>query len=398
MVYSPWSRGEAGDAMSTIGIAQELSGALATARATPRQRRIAFAIAVASLLIFIAVAPFVRTPLPKMPAFIPAYQTALFFIDLITAMLLIDQFLRVRSTSLLVLAAAYLFDALVIIPHTASFPGAFTQTGLLGAREQTTAWLYIFWHGGFPLFVIAYAALRRDEDARPRWTRVQALLLVPAAVVGVALLTAALTLLTTWGHDLLPIVMQGNDYSQLVSKGVSPAVWLLTLLAIVMLWQRDMRVMDLWLMLVMWIWLFDIALAAILGASRFDLGFYAGRVFGLIAAGFLLVALFVEMARMYDGALGAVARAEANATPYTPAPAADHQERGSRGVVPIDSFVHDKNIAYYHSLLDSGKLSDSERQTVQRLLSEEERRTPGGLPLSATQHHSTERIAVRSGN
>lgn len=376
--------------MSTIGIAEELSSALATARATPRQQRIALAIAVASLLIFIAVAPLVRTPLPKMPAFIPAYQAALFFTDLITAMLLIDQFLRVRSTSLLVLAAAYLFDALIIIPHTASFPGAFAQTGLLGAGEQTTAWLYIFWHGGFPLFVIAYAVLRRDDDAKPRWMKAQALLLVAAAVVGVALLTAALTLLTTWGHDLLPIVMQGNDYSLLVSKGVSPAVWLLTLLALAMLWQRDMRVMDLWLMLVMWIWLFDIALAAILGASRFDLGFYAGRIFGLFAAGFLLVALLMEMARMYAGALSAVARAEAKATPSTPAPG---QERGSGGSAAIDSFVHDKNIVYYRSLLESEKLSDAERRTVQRLLSEEERRVPGRSQTNAPQYHSTEGAA-----
>jgi hypothetical protein len=41
---------------------------------------------------------------------------------------------------------------------------------------------------------------------------------------------------------------------------------------------------------VVWIWLFDIALAAVMGASRFDLGFYAGRIFGLIAAGFLMIA------------------------------------------------------------------------------------------------------------
>jgi hypothetical protein len=375
--------------MSTNGIAHELSSGLATARATPRQQRIALAIAVASLLILIVIAPFVRTPLPKMPAVIPAFQTALFFIDLITAVLLIDQFLRVRSTSLLVLAAAYLFDALIIIPHTASFPGAFAQTGLLEAGEQTTAWLYVFWHGGFPLFVIAYAVLRREDAAKPRWTKVQAFLLVAAAVAGVALLTAALTLLTTWGHDLLPIVMQGDDYSRLVSKGVSPAVWLLTLLAIVMLWQRDMRVMDLWLMLVMWIWLFDIALAAVLGASRFDLGFYAGRVFGLIASGFLLVALLVEMARMYAGVL-AVVRAEAKATPGTPGPG---QERGSRGSAELDSFVHDKNIAYYRSLLESEKLSDVERRTVQRLLSEEERRVPGRSQPSATQYPSTEDAA-----
>lgn len=62
------------------------------------------------------------------------------------------------------------------------------------------------------------------------------------------------------------------------------------------LWQRKQRTLDLWLMLVMWIWLFDIALAAVIGSTRFDLGFYAGRIFGLIAASFLLITLVVELA------------------------------------------------------------------------------------------------------
>ena len=63
-------------------------------------------------------------------------------------------------------------------------------------------------------------------------------------------------------------------------------------------------------MLVMGIWLLDIALAAVIGSSRFDLGFYAGRIFGLFAASFLLTTLVIEMAQMYAGALGAVASAE----------------------------------------------------------------------------------------
>ncbi len=362
--------------MSSFRVADGLSNALATARATRGQRRIALAIAAVSLLIFLAVAPFVRTPLPKMPAFIPAYQAALFFIDLITAVLLMDQFLRLRSTALLVLAAGYLFDALIIIPHTLTFPGAFAPAGLLGAGEQTTAWLYVFWHGGFPLFVIAYAVLRRDDAARTRWTIPQARMLVGVAVVGAAVLAGALAVLATWGHDLLPVVMRGGNYSQLVSKGVSPAVWLLTLVAIAMLWQRDMRVMDLWLMLVMWIWLFDIALAAVLGSSRFDLGFYAGRLFGLIAAGFLLIALIVELAQMYSGALGAVARAEALVAGDAPPPEPKHQQCEAP-IMATESFIRSGNIAHYRSLLQSDRLSDAERRTVERLLSEEEKRVPG---------------------
>jgi hypothetical protein len=38
-----------------------------------------------------------------------------------------------------------------------TFPGVFAPGGLLGAGLQSTAWLYILWHAGFPLFVIARA-------------------------------------------------------------------------------------------------------------------------------------------------------------------------------------------------------------------------------------------------
>jgi hypothetical protein len=106
---------------------------LATAPATDRERKVAIAIAGAAFLLFIAFLPFVRVPLVRLPAFIPSYEAALFFIDLVTAILLLDQFVRVRSASILCLASAYLFDALIIVPHALSFPGAFAPTGLLGA-------------------------------------------------------------------------------------------------------------------------------------------------------------------------------------------------------------------------------------------------------------------------
>jgi membrane-associated sensor protein len=282
-----------------------------TATATAQQKRVALIIAAVTFLAFLAAVPFVRVPLMRMPAFIPSYEAALLFIDLVTAVLLLEQFMRLRAASVLVLAAGYLFDALIIIPHALSFPGAFAPTGLLGAREQTTAWLYVFWHGGFPLFVLGYALLRHGEETgRPDWPIVRPTRALAIAVLAVAAIVAAFTAWAKLGHDYLPVVMQGSDYSLLVKKGISPMVWLLTLIAMAALWQRHQRVIDLWLMLVMWIWLFDIALAAVIGSSRFDLGFYAGRIFGLLAASFLLITLVVQMARMYVNAIGVAAEAQ----------------------------------------------------------------------------------------
>ncbi len=269
---------------------------LSTAPATYGERAIAISLVAVSLAAFIATVPYVRVPLKPVPAFIPAYQSALFLVDLVTAVLLLGQFARLRSRAVLVLAAGYLFDAAMIIPHTLSFPGVFAPNGLLGAGEQTTAWLYVFWHGGFPLFVLGYVYYRNhakdvlSDDFAPA---------ILAAIGGVAVLAAALTLLATAGHDLLPRVMQGDNYSMLVTKGVSPAVWILTFVALLAVWRRNTSVLDLWLTVVLTSWLFDIALAAVFGSSRFDLGFYAGRMYGLIAASIVLIALLAEMVRLY---------------------------------------------------------------------------------------------------
>jgi Membrane-associated sensor, integral membrane domain len=72
---------------------------------------------------------------------------------------------RLRSQALLILASGYLFDGLMVISHALSFPGVFAENGLISGGPQTTAWLYMFWHFGFPAFVLAFALLnRRKQD------------------------------------------------------------------------------------------------------------------------------------------------------------------------------------------------------------------------------------------
>jgi len=362
--------------MSNVASSNDHRFYLPTALAAHREKQFAVAIAAVALVVFIAIVPFARVPLARMPAFIPSYEAALFFVDLITAIFLFDQFVRLRFSGILVLASGYLFDALIIVPHALSFPGAFSTTGLLGAKEQTTAWLYVFWHGGFPLFVIIYALLRHSGAAgMPPYSLARVTSTIVAAIIGVATLAFALTLLATWGHDFLPVVMQGSDYSLLVKKGISPAVWALTLLAMVALWNREWRALDLWLILVMWIWLFDIALSAVIGSARFDLGFYAGRLFGLVAASFLLVTLVVEMAQMHARALGAAAIAERRVAELgrMPRRLPDKDVQPLRGET-TESFIHRQNLARYRSLLESETLDEAQRLSIERLLSEEEKK------------------------
>src|SRR5215510_10242968 len=147
-------------------------------------RRLAFAVVVLSVLFFLGVAPFARRQLPEVWAFIPIYESALAINDLITAVILFIQFHILRSRAVLVLAAGYLFTGLMVVPHALTFPGLFSPTGLIGAGQQSTAWLYMFWHAGFPIAVIGYALLkgRTDDATALRWPAPTVLLLTIAAV------------------------------------------------------------------------------------------------------------------------------------------------------------------------------------------------------------------------
>jgi signal transduction histidine kinase/CheY-like chemotaxis protein len=273
---------------------------------TARERVIATGVIATSIAAFVLMAPFSRIPLPRTDAFIPAYEAALAICDLITAVLLFGQFSRSNSRALLILACAYLFNVLLIVPHALTFPGVFSATGLLGSGPQTAAWLYCFWHGGFALLVVAYALQATSGKAARR----------PGADTAVAIgctvaVAAALTVLAILGQNLLPTIISGTDYSMLITKGVSPAICAISVLALVLLWRRRRAsVLDLWLFVVMSVWFCDVLLSAVVGSSRFDLGWYGGRSYGVLAASFLLVMLLSELNRLYAKLAQALAYAE----------------------------------------------------------------------------------------
>ena len=276
----------------------ESAALLNLASPSRRDRALALSIAVLASLALVLAAPFARVQLPVINAFIPAYQSALLITDLVTSVLLYNLFVRARSTPLLVLASAYLFDALMIVPHTLTFPGVFTDRGLLGAGVQTTAWLYYFWHGGFIAFLLGYIVL----SSRPVYSVRKSGPAVLASVLVVTAIVAAITALTTKGQDWLPVTVQAGvraDYS--LQRWITPLTCAMALVGVGGLWpRRKHSLLDLWLLVVLFSWTCGELINGVLGGQRFDLGWYGGRMFGLVASGFLLVMLLISVYQQLD--------------------------------------------------------------------------------------------------
>src|SRR6266850_7495125 len=273
---------------------------------SPAQKRLALAVVLALLVaFFITVGPLSTVQLGRIDAFVPAYATAMFVNDSITAVLLFAQFSILRSHALLAIASGYLFTALIVIPWMLTFPGVFTPTGLLGAGLQSTSWLYTLWHAGFAMFVIAYALLRDTDPARQLWRRSAAAAILSSVALTATVVSAA-TFVVTAGDALLPRINLDPLHFSTVWLYIAGCLVLLSVVAVIVLWVRRRSVLDLWLMVVMSAYVIEICMIAFPIPARFSFGWYAGRVFGLLSGSLLLFVLLYEITILYAQLLRAV--------------------------------------------------------------------------------------------
>ena len=252
----------------------------------------AAAVGAALLLAFLAVLPFKNVQLPVSPAFIPIIDSTLFLVDLITAALFYAQYVVGRRTGLLILAMGYLFTALIVVPHLLMFPGAFAANGLLGANVQSSAWLYCFRYLGFPVAVITYTVYSDSRTA----VGVNAGPTLRASIAAVVVLVIALTWVAAdapMPHLMLDAARGGPIWRFVVS----PALVVVYLTAIAVLWRRRSSVLDLWLLLALWAWFIEVLLLS-LGTTRYSAFWYA-CVFGVVASCLVLIVLLYETTVLY---------------------------------------------------------------------------------------------------
>lgn len=279
---------------------------LTTLSPGPAQKRLAFAI-VASLLVclYLITGPLADIQLGTVYGFVAIYATAMFVTDSITAILLYAQYSILRSRAVLVIASGYLFTALVIAAYVPSFPGALAPNGLIGGL-QTAAWLYVTWHCGFVMFVIGYA-LSKEKDASQRPSNERSRVAILVSVVCTALVAGTGVLVAVADESGLPrIMLDPLRYTPQWPYLVGAPIALLCIVAIALLWLRRRSVLDLWLMVVVCLYLIEVPMSYYPVPVRFSMGWYSVRVVGFLSSTIVLTVLLYEITTLYGRLLGAV--------------------------------------------------------------------------------------------
>jgi len=282
----------------------EAEGGLGSAAPDPGQVRLAAGVVAALVLACAAAAPFAEVPLAGTALLVPAYGAAFLVNEIITTVLLLASYWVRPSRAVLVLAVGYLFSGLMVVPWVLTFPGVFAATGLLDAGLQGTAFIAALRRIGFPLAILAYALLAR-EGGEHRGDRRRSLLI---AVAGTVAAVVGVTLLVTAGEELLPVLMRDSAHAAAAWQVVPASAALLSVAAILLLWRRCRCLLDLWLMVVLATVLIEILLLSVLaGGGRFTVGWWAGRIYGLLSASFVLFVLLAETTTLYGRLLRSVA-------------------------------------------------------------------------------------------
>ena len=270
------------------------------------QKRIAFIlVGVLFVSFFIIVAPLSNVQLMRNDFFVPAYGAAIFMTDSITAFLLFAQFAIVPSFALLAIASGYMYIAAFVIPWTLTFPDVFSRSGLLDAGLQSTVWLYMFWHGGFPLFVIAYALLKDgDPEVWAPRSGVWRSIVWAIALVGGFVTVVSIAVISGSSHLTALMLnrvgfLRGWYYATAV-------VFLLNLAALGVLWVRRHSVLDLWLMVVMCAYMIEISMITAPNPGRYTIGWYGDHAFDFMASSLILFLLLYEVHTLYGQLLHAV--------------------------------------------------------------------------------------------
>ncbi|GAA4969231.1 sensor histidine kinase [Actinoplanes utahensis] len=263
-------------------------------------RRGLWVYAIAVITVTVAVVPIADLRLAVHPNLIFAFFVLMASADLLTAYLLVQQFLAGGRPATLGLASAYLYSTLMMLPYAVSFTRIQHQGGDSIWSEVRGPWLFFALLCGFPALVAVqqyvFAALPARLSALARARRRTA---VVVAVAGAAMLVTAVTGAVVGAGDRLPAIYRDGTPTA-ASRWVVGAVLLVTAVSLLVVIKnlRHRPPVEQWVVVAISA---SLATATLFMAAphRFTLAYYVARVTLLVSSGVVLVALLAETASLY---------------------------------------------------------------------------------------------------
>lgn len=269
----------------------------ATRPSTAAQRKLALCVCLAMALVTTALFPIASVQWARVPAFLPAYQTAVTIAYFMTAYLIYGHYRATRSFGLLYLCGGCLYTAVILAAQFMSIPGMFVPSGAILGGDQTTIWLWLFWHAGPSVAMLLYVLNERRQPAVANANPARSARRFGAFLL---LVTCATLASVTVFQGSLPKLDVNGNFERITTSGIAPALQVLTLAALVLLGfsTRFRTVLQVWLGVALVALLFDNAIT-MLGGSRLSVGWYVGRANALVSATVMLLVYLREINQVY---------------------------------------------------------------------------------------------------
>ena len=299
--------------------------------------------ACATVLFSLAMLPVCGRQLAGTPSFVPAMLAVVTCFDVLSAYLLVGDYRDRGDPRLLMMAWAYTWSLAVMAGYALAFPGAVRPDPPLAVTPSMAPYLYVAWHGGFPVLLgLAWAPWpTRWLAPTPvgRRTTVAALTVGAAGTAGAAVVAAFVA-----AGDRLPVLIHGLDTWRMTVV-TAPVVLPLVVAAVAVTWRgvRRRTGPERWAFVAVLVCLCDLVLTYV-SRPRDSLGWYTGRSLTLLSTGVVFLAMLAGFRR-----LKAQAERDAAIDPLTGLanrraafPAAEsmvarcHRSHGGLGVLGLD--------------------------------------------------------------
>jgi PAS domain S-box-containing protein len=268
---------------------------------TTAGHRVTFRVTLALIGLFAVAAtvllPYAHVPGPLLPGFNAAFAAGVCVAELATSFLLLVVLRQTLRPSVLLLAVAYLYSALMALGYMMAYPDAIAPGRQLIGGPQTISWIYNSWIFGFAL--MSFVAILLELGSRRTVDAAEVRRLAYAGNAAATALAALLIVVYATQGERLPPLIVGHSWT-LLNAGFNYGGVVLFACGVILILLRlgPRNDLFLWLSLA----LATMALGNLLsaaGGGRYTVGWYACRLTWLASSSILLLYFLGQFVRQH---------------------------------------------------------------------------------------------------